>query len=183
MAGIKIIGGIYRGRTLKTMPGKDIRPSPSIVREAVYSIISDEIRGAVFGDIFAGCGSIGIEALSRGAGFVHFIETSKAAISLIGMNTSFIEGKPFHIHRADFFSLITTPFPAPLDIAFLDPPYGIYPVDSILEHLTRTSLIKKSGMVIVQVSSKEKISNEIENKITKKKIYGHNDLLFFKMPK
>ena len=80
---MRVIAGIYKGFKLQSFSGKEIRPTPGRIREAIFDIISAEIVGAEFLDLFAGTGAVGIEAISRGAKNVNFVDIENKAITLI----------------------------------------------------------------------------------------------------
>ena len=118
---MRVIGGIYRSRKLKSSPGASVRPTPDRLREALFSILSPRLEGCVFVDAYAGCGAVGIEALSRGASQAIFIEKSRQALSAlrenlgslqIGHQAKVIVGSA-HIYLPGLRA----------DIYFLDPPY------------------------------------------------------------
>src|SRR5258707_685400 len=83
---MRVIGGEFRSRALKSLPGLDVRPTPDRLREALFNILAPRIAGAVFADLYAGTGSVGIEALSRGAARAIFIEQKHAAVRVIREN-------------------------------------------------------------------------------------------------
>src|SRR5271170_1148096 len=83
---MRVIGGEFRSRVLKSVPGLDTRPSPDRLREALFNVLAPRIAGAVFADLYAGTGAVGIEALSRGASRAIFVEQSRAAVSVIREN-------------------------------------------------------------------------------------------------
>ena len=80
---MRVITGTARGRVLRTLEGEDVRPTTDRVKEAVFSIIQFEIEGRQVLDLFAGSGQLGIEALSRGAAYAHFIDASKESINCL----------------------------------------------------------------------------------------------------
>ncbi len=86
MAGLRIIGGRARGRKLKAVPGDTTRPITDRTKESLFNIIGGDIEEASFLDLFAGTGSVGIEALSRGASYVRFIDVLRPAIETIKTN-------------------------------------------------------------------------------------------------
>ena len=83
---MRVIAGEFRSRRLKTLPGQSVRPTPDRLREALFNVLTPRIAGAIFLDAYAGSGSVGIEALSRGAASAIFIEKSFAAIRIIREN-------------------------------------------------------------------------------------------------
>src|SRR5271169_6459659 len=120
---MRVIGGELRSRVLKSVPGLDVRPTPDRLREALFSILTPRIEGAVFTDIYAGTGSVGIEALSRGAAKAIFVETHRAAVRVIRENLRLLGLDD----RALVLQLRATRIAPGMygDIVFIDPPYGM----------------------------------------------------------
>ncbi len=118
---MRVIGGEFRSRRLKTPPGATIRPTPDRLREALFNILTSRIGGAVFLDAYAGCGSVGIEALSRGARHAIFIEKSRAALRCLDENIRMLGIEGRCEVKADSAAPLIAGFEA--DIVFLDPPY------------------------------------------------------------
>ncbi|MGA2589140.1 MAG: RsmD family RNA methyltransferase, partial [Bryobacteraceae bacterium] len=83
---MRVIGGEYRSRRLKTIPGLATRPTPDRLRETLFDILAGRVEGAVFVDAYAGSGAVGIEALSRGAARCIFLEISRKAVEAIREN-------------------------------------------------------------------------------------------------
>jgi 16S rRNA (guanine966-N2)-methyltransferase len=118
---VRVIGGEFRSRRLKSIPGLDTRPTPDRLRETLFDILGSRIEGAVFLDAYAGTGSVGIEALSRGAARAIFIERSQNAGRVICENLA-------SLGIEDRALLVTAPAASALrnhtaDNVFLDPPY------------------------------------------------------------
>jgi 16S rRNA (guanine966-N2)-methyltransferase len=118
---MRVIGGEFRSRRINSLPGPDIRPTPDRLRETLFDIIAFEVPGSTFLDAYAGTGAVGIEALSRGASHVTFLEKQKTALDLIRANLESLGA----LSRA---SVISGPALKELnrhaaDIVFLDPPY------------------------------------------------------------
>jgi len=120
---MRVIGGELRSRRLKSLPGLRLRPTPDRLRETLFDILADRVRGAVFLDAYAGSGAVGIEALSRGAARVIFIEKHRRAVELIRENLAAlgISGRAEVVHRE---ARARRPRLA-ADIVFLDPPYEL----------------------------------------------------------
>lgn len=120
---MRVIGGEFRSRVLKSLPGLDVRPTPDRLREALFNVLSPRIEGAVFADVYAGTGAAGIEALSRGAARAIFIEQNRAAIEVIRENLKSLglDGRATVRHGRALSVLASIE----ADIVFLDPPYRL----------------------------------------------------------
>lgn len=114
---MRVIGGEFRSRLLKSVPGLDTRPTPDRLREALFNILAPRLAGTVFADLFAGTGAVGIEALSRGAKRAIFLESNRAAVAVIRENLRALGIED----RAEVRQSKAGPVEA--DIVFLDPPY------------------------------------------------------------
>lgn len=121
---MRIIAGAFRGRKLKT-PRRDVRPTTDLVKEAAFNILAGEMREARVVDLFAGSGSMGLEALSRGASSVDFVEISRSAGKVLQENIDLLTGGDrAGIVRADALKFVRNLPEHRYDVAFADPPYG-----------------------------------------------------------
>ncbi len=120
---MRVIGGEYRSRVLKSVPGLDTRPTPDRLREALFNVLAPRISGAVFADLYAGTGAVGIEALSRGASRAIFVEHNRAAARVIHENVRSLGLEPRAQVREGRSLQILKKLEA--DIVFLDPPYAL----------------------------------------------------------
>lgn len=121
---MRIIAGEFRGRTLKGPPDRRTRPTADRVREAWFSILGGELAGARVLDLFAGSGALGLEALSRGASRVDFVEVSKTSLAALRANVAALDVEArVRIHRTDALAFVARLDPRSFDIAFADPPY------------------------------------------------------------
>ncbi|HXI43971.1 MAG TPA: 16S rRNA (guanine(966)-N(2))-methyltransferase RsmD [Bryobacteraceae bacterium] len=118
---MRVIGGEFRSRRLKSIPGLATRPTPDRLRETLFDILGAQVEGAVFLDAYAGTGAVGIEALSRGAARAIFIEKSKNAAKVLHENLASleIEGRALVMVAATLSSIAAQD----ADLVFLDPPY------------------------------------------------------------
>jgi 16S rRNA (guanine(966)-N(2))-methyltransferase RsmD len=120
---MRIIAGEFRSRRIKTLRGLDVRPTPDRLREALFNVLAPELPGCKFVDAYAGCGSIGLEAISRGAGLVVFIEKKRAAAKMIRENLGSLGVTGgFEIREG---AAATKLAGIGADIVFLDPPYPL----------------------------------------------------------
>lgn len=131
---MRVIAGIAGGRKISSLPGLDVRPTAEKVKEAIFSSIQFDLEGRRFLDLFAGCGQMGIEALSRGAKSATFVDNSAVHLKTVKENLA-VTGLQFNakVICADFASFLSTCSDT-FDIAFLDPPYyeGLI-TDALLE--------------------------------------------------
>ncbi|HUJ50055.1 MAG TPA: 16S rRNA (guanine(966)-N(2))-methyltransferase RsmD [Bryobacteraceae bacterium] len=118
---MRVIGGEFRSRRLKSIPGLETRPTPDRLRETLFDVLAPRIQGAVFLDAYAGTGAVGIEALSRGARRCVFVEKNRGAAAVIHDNLAALGLES----RAEVFTSKAAPVLERVnaDIVFLDPPY------------------------------------------------------------
>jgi 16S rRNA (guanine966-N2)-methyltransferase len=118
---MRVIAGEFRSRRLKSLPGAATRPTPDRLRETLFDIVQTRIQGTTFLDAYAGTGAVGIEALSRGARHVWFLERSRPALDAIRENLAALGAA----HRASVVAGPVLPGLSkhPASIVFLDPPY------------------------------------------------------------
>ncbi len=120
---MRVIGGEFGSRRLKSIPGGATRPTPDRLRETLFDILARRIEGATFLDAYAGTGAVGIEALSRGAARVFFLEKNRAALETIRQNLASLRvaGRAILVPGPVLLTLARHP----AEIVFLDPPYSL----------------------------------------------------------
>ena len=147
---MRVIGGEFRSRVLKSLPGVDVRPTPDRMRESLFSILAPQLGGAIFLDLYAGTGAVGIEALSRGAERAIFVEHKLAAVEVIRGNLKLLglekRGRVWHGRAGSVIPKLER-----ADIAFLDPPY---PLEHEYERAMLVLADEPPGLVIAQHSSR-----------------------------
>lgn len=155
---MRVIAGKYRSRPLRAPRGLDIRPTSDRLRETLFSVLTggnpDALADTVWLDIFAGTGAVGIEALSRGARAVYFVESARAAAAAIRQNLKSLgieEG--FEVNERDAVAALRQLDAAAIacDCCFLDPPYadtGAY--EEVLGFLSQSRLLKPASLVIAE---------------------------------
>jgi len=123
---VRIIAGEWGGRRLEAPKGRIVRPTSDRAREAWMSIVHPLLPGARVLDLYAGTGALGLEALSRGAAFVDFVERSASVARVLERNVAALGAGPrCAVHVADALRFLATPGGRPrYDVAFADPPYG-----------------------------------------------------------
>lgn len=173
---MRVIGGEFRSRVLKSLPGLDVRPTPDRMRESLFSILAPRIDGAIFLDAYAGTGAVGIEALSRGAARALFVEHNLAAVEVIRANLKSLGlEKHGRVWQGKAASVI--PKLERADIAFLDPPY---PLEQEYEKSMMSLADDAPGLVIAQHASRFALKDEYGVlKRTRVVRQGDNSLSFY----
>jgi 16S rRNA (guanine966-N2)-methyltransferase len=184
MSSPRIIAGSARGLRLKSLPGKETRPITDRVKESLFNIIREEISDKVFLDLFGGIGSVGIEALSRGARFCYFIEKNPLAAKIIRENLAFtrlVEKSKVIIGDAfDFVRIQNEPI---FDLIFIAPPqYKSMWIEALTVVDKRAySLLSATSKVIVQIDPVEEQTLQMVNlTLNEKRKYGNTLLLFYR---
>jgi 16S rRNA (guanine(966)-N(2))-methyltransferase RsmD len=149
---MRVIGGIHRGRRLGTVGGLAVRPTSDRLRETLFNILAPQIHGSRFLDICAGSGAVGIEAFSRGACEVTFIERSRDACAVIEANLASLGITQATIIKHDATASLKRleRESVQFDIAFFDPPYASEIYADVMDRLGSGSLLTAEALVIVE---------------------------------
>lgn len=159
---MRVIAGNARGQRLKAPKGNGVRPTADRVKEALFNILRDELAGAQILDLFAGTGSLAIEALSRGAAYALLVDLSATSVKLIRENL-----RRLGLH--DKASVMKAPAQRAIrtqaakmrqfDIIFLDPPYGQELAAQALTQIARDRLLVNNGVVIAEHSIRDPVQD------------------------
>ncbi|MBV9406626.1 MAG: 16S rRNA (guanine(966)-N(2))-methyltransferase RsmD [Acidobacteriaceae bacterium] len=172
---MRVIAGRFRSRKLKTVPGIAVRPTPDRLRESLFNVLAPRIEGAVFLDAYAGTGAVGIEALSRGAKHVIFIERSGKAMEVLRENLRALGvEKEVTVVRGSAAVLLPN---YPEDIAFVDPPY-----EEGQEYVDALEALSRSGCRLAIAQHASRIALETRyGELTKTRVLkqGDNSLSFY----
>ena len=178
---MRVTGGIGKGKRLKVPSGSRVRPTADKVKQALFNILGSRVIDAVFLDLFAGAGGIGIEALSRGAGRVVFVDLSKESFAIIKQN---IERLGFSDRARIFRSNAVTFLKKPseqYDIVFLDPPYT-EDIEPLLEQIASAQIVRQDGIVVAEHFKKQPSPQEAGVlKLIREACYGDTVLAFYDM--
>ncbi len=190
---MRISAGTAKGRKISykkasAVKGQDrLRPTSAKVREAIFDILGDKIIDSTFVDLYAGTGSVGIEALSRGAGHVTFVENNLLRIRLINQ---LIDEFGFHekasVVKTEAYDFVEKQAKKDIayDIIFLDPPYQLEELMKVLPLIGKTGILRPDGIVIAEHFSKRRLPEEIEGlSLIRTYRYGDTTLSLFRRGK
>jgi len=181
----KITGGQFRGRSMKTVRHHGFRVSTATTREALFSILAKAVPGASFLDLFAGCGSVGLEAVSRDAAAVTWVERAGRLVHCIRHNISLLAADgvcKVKVNRGDVRSTVKR-FVAQgdrFDIVFADPPYGQNIALSLVDSAPLDRLIGDTGIVVLEHEAGETLPRACGRlQVVKVRKFGKSTLSFY----
>jgi 16S rRNA (guanine966-N2)-methyltransferase len=187
---MRVIAGKFRGRPLRSLSGVDIRPTSDRLRETLFNVLTAgnpaALDGTVWLDLFAGTGAVGIEALSRGAKEVIFVETAARAANLIERNLKSLEiAERYRILREDLSGVLwrLKKEHVAADVVFLDPPYRMQEAyQQTLAALADSSLVWAMSLVIAEHEKKFDPGEEFGSlRRTRKLVQGNAALSFYRI--
>ena len=148
---MRITAGMLKNRKIKSREGRETRPTLERIKEAIFSIIGEQVVEAKFLDLYSGTGNMAIEALSRGAGRAVMIEQDKEALRIIieNINNLSLENKCRAYKNEKF------------DIIFMDPPYKENISAQTIEKISESNILSEEGIIISEHSTYEKLENTI----------------------
>ncbi|SNR60083.1 16S rRNA (guanine966-N2)-methyltransferase [Humidesulfovibrio mexicanus] len=184
---MRIISGEYGGRSIRTVEGPGYRPATAKVRQAVFSML--EARGVLWPgsrvlDLFAGSGSLALEALSRGADEAWFLDKNPRAVSAIKATLAELGVRPSRarVLAADLLKALAREAPAPFDIVFVDPPYGLDLLPPAMEKAVRGGWIAEGGLVLAEVEARCDFADRLPAELIPQadRLYGQTRILLWR---
>lgn len=184
---MRIISGEYGGRSIRTVEGPGYRPATAKVRQAVFSML--EARGmhwpgARVLDLFAGSGSLAMEALSRGAAEAWLLDKNPRAVAAIKASLADLRIAPSRarVLHADLLKALERQAPAPFDLLFVDPPYGLDLLPPALEKAVRGGWIAEGGFVLAEVEAKCDFTDRLPAQLIPQadRLYGQTRILLWR---
>lgn len=177
---MRIISGDSKGRRLKTLKGNLTRPTSDKVKGAIFNIIGNKVIDSKVLDLFAGTGSLSLEALSRGAAEAVLVEKDRKAWEIVKDNTQMLgfQGK-VHIYNMDAFSFLKQALLERYDLIFIDPPYRQGLTDRVLALIKEIIILNPNGVIIIETASDEEMTEDLgflEVRFTKQ--YGDTKIWF-----
>ena len=178
---MRVIAGEFKGRRLETPDNYDIRPTSEMVKEALFSILLNDIYGSTFLDLFSGTGAVGIEACSRGARKIYLVDKSRESIAIIKENVKKTGCQEKAIILSSDYRIALDRIKENIDIVFADPPYEEGYNLEILESISERDTSSDGGIVIIEHSKKAVLPDDFKCfKRFKEKKYGKKCLSFYK---
>ncbi|EPR13239.1 16S rRNA (guanine(966)-N(2))-methyltransferase RsmD [Ruminiclostridium papyrosolvens] len=181
---LRVISGSAKGLKLFTLEGMNTRPTTDRVKENLFNIILPYIPGSNVLDLFAGTGSLGIEALSRGANSAVFCDRSEQSADIINRNlqhTKLMDKSQFFLGEAQLILKKLSQLSKKFDIIFLDPPYKKEIVPGILQDLENYGVLDEKVLISVETDIEDQLPQQIGTLcVSRQQIYGKTKLTFYK---
>ncbi len=186
---MRIIGGKYKNRNF-FMPAK-IKPTQGLTRKAVFDLVGQDLTGLAFLDLFAGSGSVGLEAVSRGAKEVVFVENDEKCLEVLSANLNILGAAGGQLGQAVYEVMSIDAFAAikllsrmrrTFDIIFFDPPYGLELSKKVLKTLMAYDIMSPNCFIIAEHGKRETLPAELDEKfvlVTNRK-YGISYLTVYR---
>ena len=168
---MRVVSGTARGCKLQSVPGMNTRPTTDRVKENVFNLIQDHVRGARVLDLFAGTGQLGIEALSRGAQTCDFVEHNKTAYNIVCKNvqTARVSDRA-RLHCAEAARFVPQAGARRFDLIFLDPPYGGTILENALLQIETFDILSTDGIIICESAVGDRFAHGFE--VVRERRYG-----------
>lgn len=167
---MRVISGTARGKKLLSVPGMTTRPTTDRVKESIFNIIQNHVRGARVLDLFAGTGQMGIEALSRGAAHCDFVDRDRAAQETVRKNIAAARvDDRARLHAGDFGPFLSARRAGSYDLIFLDPPYGGKILKDALFAIERFDILSSNGIIVCESA----VEDVVETGLTVRRTYRY----------
>lgn len=178
---MQVLSGKYKGKKLSGSADNSIRPTTNKIKEFIFNVLQDFPTNKLVADIFSGSGGLGIEALSRGAGKVVFVDSSPQSLDILrkNLNHTGIESEDYEIINNDAIQFCNQSQSA-FELILMDPPFVYPPLNEIVQLVFTNDILKKNGIFVVE----HEISNPINSKFVlfemiKQKKFGRSLISFF----
>lgn len=177
---MRIITGLYKGRTIKTVNDLSVRPATDRVRQAIFNMLGNriEFEGAVVLDLFAGSGSLGLEAISRGAAHVTFVESGKEAADILEENLELLESEQGEVAREDAIAFISADSGS-YGLVFADPPYAFERTADLPSLIFGRRLVRPGGYLLIEHARGLSFPTDGQWVVRSEKRFGRTVVTFF----
>lgn len=180
---MRIIAGKFKGHHLVSFQADHIRPTTDRVKETLFNKIQFEIEGRKVLDLFSGTGSLGLEAYSRGAESVHFVDKHPKSLEILLKNIAKLKipKQDYQTTKMDILSFTQKSAADKYDIIFIDPPFTEKMAHSVMEHLSKSQLYHPETIITIESIKQERMEDEYGPLVRyDHKDYGDKVLSFFK---
>ncbi len=176
---MRIVSGIYGGRRLQAPEGRDVRPTSDKVRGAIFNVLLSriDVQGVRVLDVFCGSGALGLEALSRGAGYCTFIDSSRTSLALARDNAQLLGVEEMEFIRSDAATLRACSG-EPADLVFLDPPYDKDLALPALQALVDGGWLENGAVCVLEVEQRFFGVFPAMFEVVQEKSYGTTRILY-----
>lgn len=182
---MRVIAGIAKGRRLKAVKGMTTRPTADKVKESLFNIIREKIEDSNFLDLYAGTGNIGIEALSRGAARVVFVESARQAIKVLKENVNLVNFQEnVEVYQQDVLIAldILGKKKKSFDLIFLDPPYYEGLEEKTLARIFLNKILAPQGLIVVEHLHKNQLPSTVDAlQLIRTETYGDTAISFYRI--
>lgn len=176
---MRIIGGRLKGREVEAPRGVLSRPPLAIIRESVFNILGQSVEGKRILDLFAGSGSLGIEAVSRGAAEVQFVDSARRCAEMIDRNVRGLGIDDIcRVVRQDAVEFVLESKGRPFDFVFIDPPFLSGKAEDVLKALAASSVASDSTVTIMRTHWRERIALPAGLQVTRQRKFGDSVVAF-----
>lgn len=178
---MRVITGEFKGRRLFGPNGNWLRPTSDKIKGFIFSVLADRVVGAEVMDLFAGTGALGIEALSRRAHHVTYVEISHRAIMLIKKNLELVGAQErCNVVRSNAYTIVTKIAPdTPFDLVFADPPYQDGRLEELVGTIRTAESVASGGILVLEHSSFHSLAGLTTWPPFKERIFGDTAITFF----
>ncbi len=180
---MRVICGIAKGRRLKAPAGLNTRPVTDMIKEALFNVWGARVEEAQVLDLFAGSGSVGIEALSRGAKKVIFVDNDNAAIKVIRENLDHCQFRSgFEIYRSDVFQALkrVKNLDLKFDLIYIDPPFSQERIfEPVMDAVSQAGILADEGLIVIRTPRQKDMPSFHPLLRYRHKVYGESGLHYY----
>jgi 16S rRNA (guanine966-N2)-methyltransferase len=178
---VRIVGGKYKGRNIEAPRGLLSRPPLALIRESVFNILGDWVSGKSVLDLFAGSGSLGIEALSRGAGRLESVDSARRCVEMVRRNLSKLGvSEASRVSRRNAVDFVRSWQGLPFDLVFVDPPFLSGKVQEVLACLASVDVLSADGVVVSRHHRRDRADVPGVFEVFKQRKFGESIVSFIR---
>lgn len=182
---MRVIAGKYKGRRLETVPDNSVRPATDKVKGAIFNVLQSRVNWTTASvlDLYAGSGSVGIEALSRGALKCIFVEKSRSALQFLKSNVELIGANGSAQVVSGDVDIFLKSVRSKFEVVFADPPYALEALKGLPNKIFQTGIIAAEGYLIIEHPTRYEFNPSSLWEVAVQKVYGNTTVSFFQHKK